>query len=82
MLLEGTSLLAFLIFLLWTFLCFNWDFNARASVWLFYPFTVQQNILMALCWLLRKFLMIAPTKHVGDLLMFDVYILVHVILVT
>jgi len=42
-------LFSVLIFLLWTFLCFNWDFNAYASVWLFYPFTVQQNIVRALC---------------------------------
>jgi len=74
-----------LIFLLWTFLCFNQDFNVCASVWLLYPFTVQKNILRALCQLLRRFLMMAPTdmpKHVGDLLMSDVYILVHVMLVT
>jgi hypothetical protein len=37
------------IFLLWTFQSFNWNFNVYAGVWLcFYPLTTQRTILRAL----------------------------------
>jgi hypothetical protein len=63
---------------------FNFNFNACASVWVFLTTTVQRTILKALGFLLRRLpdndIYDVP-KHVGDLLISDVHIFVHVMLV-
>ena len=48
------------IFVLWIFVCFNWDYNASGILWLcFYPLTVHRIIFRALRYLLKDSLMMA-----------------------